>query len=94
MKSLFVFSFVMSAAFACSAASADILTINADNGNTYEAELDMGESGVCDMDGRYGECDIINEDDDTESTLSAEFVDYGEIELSDSDGNSWILDIE
>ena len=54
----------------------------------------MGESGVCDMDGRYGECDIINEDDDTESTLSAEFVDYGELKLSDSDGNSWILDIE
>lgn len=94
MKSLFVFSCVLSAAFACSGASADILTINTDSGNTYEAELDTGYSGVCDMDGGSGECEITDESDDIAMPATAEWTGDGEIEISDSYGNSFFVDVE
>ena len=46
------------------------------------------------MDGGSGECEITDESDDIAMPATAEWTGDGEIEISDSYGNSYFVDVE
>lgn len=61
----------------------------------YDVE-DTSHSGIvgnCNMNGKYGDCEIENEHGETVSA-DAEWVDYGVMEVTDEDGNIYEMEAQ